>query len=142
MHFISLIAMLPLYYSHHPIPAQCPIEKSERLRGLQPNDPEPLLAINNAKVLQQEPDRKKLVTIPIISSITNGYSTAVEVLRGAEIARMEIDRQGGIKGKKMLLLLKLASRVAKYSRFSATHQLQNFHPHRSSKKWSIEVQIV
>jgi branched-chain amino acid transport system substrate-binding protein len=70
----------------------------------QPNDPETRIYTNNAQVLKEtKKDPESLPVIPVISSASNGYSTAVDVLRGAAIAQMDINDNGGIKGQKMLL---------------------------------------
>jgi branched-chain amino acid transport system substrate-binding protein len=73
----------------------------------QPNDPETRIYLNNALALQQSKTPEKLPIIPVISSASNGYSTAIEVLSGAGIAQMDINQQGGIKSHKILLKIVL-----------------------------------
>jgi branched-chain amino acid transport system substrate-binding protein len=59
------------------------------------DDPELIWTMNNAeaeKSTQSSPN--DLITIPITTSIDNGYTTAREALRGAVIAQEEINKQG------------------------------------------------
>jgi branched-chain amino acid transport system substrate-binding protein len=74
-----------------------------------PDDPEPVIYGNNAQVLNEVPDQTKSLTIPITSSATSGFSTHVEVLRGAALAQMEINKRGGISinGEQKKVLLKI-----------------------------------
>jgi branched-chain amino acid transport system substrate-binding protein len=72
-------------------------------------DPELVIYSNNANVLKDESKFGKSITIPITSSATSGFSTHVEVLRGAALAQMEINKQGGISinGEQQKVLLKI-----------------------------------
>jgi branched-chain amino acid transport system substrate-binding protein len=67
------------------------------------NDPETVIYMNNARILSQSPDFKNLQIIPVINSAKQGSSTAIEVLSGAAIAQVNINKQGGIQGKKVIL---------------------------------------
>jgi branched-chain amino acid transport system substrate-binding protein len=84
------------------------------------NDAETTIYLNNSIILNNSKNSSQLPIIPVISSSSNGYSTAVEVLSGAAVAQMGINQQGGIKGQKVLLKIVLdqndeniARRVAK-----------------------------
>jgi branched-chain amino acid transport system substrate-binding protein len=70
---------------------------------LERNDPEAVIYMNNAQILNQSTDFKNLQIIPVINSAEEHSSTAVEVLRGAAIAQVNINNQGGIQGKKIIL---------------------------------------
>jgi ABC-type branched-subunit amino acid transport system substrate-binding protein len=72
-------------------------------------DPEPVIYGNNAQVLGKVPDQTKSLTIPITSSATSGFSTHVEVLRGAALAQMEINKKAdiSINGEQKKVLLKI-----------------------------------
>jgi branched-chain amino acid transport system substrate-binding protein len=83
------------------------------------NDPETVIYMNNAQILNQSADFKNLQIIPVINSAKQGFSTAIEVLSGAAIAQVNINKQGGIKGKKVILKIildnsddKIAEKVA------------------------------
>jgi branched-chain amino acid transport system substrate-binding protein len=82
----------------------------------QPNDPETKIYLNNALALHQSKDGRLLSVIPIISSATSGHSTAVEVLRGAAIAQIDINQQKGIKGQKVLLKIILDNNDENFAR--------------------------
>ena len=73
------------------------IEHFQKSLLLNPNDPETLIYLNNA----QAGDRflKIAVSVPIGSNL----NVAQEILRGVAQAQDEINQQGGINGKKLLV---------------------------------------
>jgi branched-chain amino acid transport system substrate-binding protein len=73
----------------------------------QPNDPETVIYMNNARILNQSADFKNIQIIPVTNSAKQGSSTAIEVLSGAAIAQVHINKQGGIQGKKVILKIML-----------------------------------
>lgn len=76
------------------------IDKFEQSLKKQPNDPEARIYLNNALALKENPDNVQV--IPVTSSATNGFSTAIEVLSGAGLAQADINQKGGINGKKII----------------------------------------
>ena len=83
------------------------IEQLEIATRKQPNDPEAQIYLNNARALEQSNTPDKLPVVPIISSKSDGFQTAQEVLRGAAIAQRDINQQGGIHNQKILLKIVL-----------------------------------
>jgi branched-chain amino acid transport system substrate-binding protein len=79
------------------------IDKFEKSLKIHSNDPEARIYLNNALALRANPDPSNVQVIPVTSSATNGFSTAIEVLSGAGLAQIEINNKGGIKGKKVIL---------------------------------------
>ncbi|MCP6759530.1 MAG: ABC transporter substrate-binding protein [Fischerella sp. CENA71] len=73
-------------------------EKFQKSLQIQPNDPESLIYLNNAKIGEQA-----ALTIGVAVPIGTNPDVAQEILRGVAQYQDEINRQGGINGK----LLKL-----------------------------------
>lgn len=75
--------------------AQADFQKSLTQR---PNDPEALIYLLNAQAQQQD-HLKIAVVVPIGSNL----NIAQEMLRGVAMAQLQINQQGGIKGKLLLV---------------------------------------
>lgn len=67
-----------------------------------PNDPETLIYLNNAKIAQ---DNSESLKVAIIAPINFDINLAKEILRGVAQAQNEINNQGGINGKKLQILI-------------------------------------
>lgn len=65
-----------------------------------PNDPEALVYLNNAR-LQSQP----AYTLAVIAPIHSDLDRALEILRGAAQAQQEVNQSGGIRGIPLRLLL-------------------------------------
>ncbi|MCC5652519.1 ABC transporter substrate-binding protein [Nostoc sp. XA013] len=67
-----------------------------------PNDPETLIYLNNAKIAQENSEALK---VAIIAPINFDINLAQEILRGVAQAQNEVNNQGGINGKKLQILI-------------------------------------
>ncbi|MBD0387541.1 MAG: amino acid ABC transporter substrate-binding protein [Nostoc sp. C3-bin3] len=67
-----------------------------------PNDPETLIYLNNAKIAQ---DNSEALKVAIIAPINFDINLAKEILRGVAQAQNEVNNQGGINGKKLQILI-------------------------------------
>ncbi|MEH2034819.1 caspase, EACC1-associated type [Nostoc sp.] len=79
------------------------IEKFNSYWQANRSDPEALIYLNNAKALQQKERLKIAVSVPIGSN----RNVAKEILRGVAQEQNEVNNNGGIKGK--LLLVEIAN---------------------------------
>ena len=99
---------------------------------LQRNDPETLIYLNNARI-DNSPSYSIAVPVPISAEI----NAAKEILRGAAQAQQQINRQGGINGKPIKLIIaddgndpNLAKKLA--SRFIQNSEILGIVGHFSS----------
>jgi branched-chain amino acid transport system substrate-binding protein len=67
-----------------------------------PNDPETLIYLNNAKIAK---DNSEVIKVAIIASINFDIDLAEEILRGVAQAQNEVNNQGGINGKKLQIVI-------------------------------------
>ncbi|NJP11695.1 MAG: ABC transporter substrate-binding protein [Leptolyngbyaceae cyanobacterium RU_5_1] len=73
------------------------IAKFQASLQVNPNDPETRIYLNNAKAATAEPFLKIATSVPIGSNL----NVAQEILRGVAQAQEEINRRGGIHGKRL-----------------------------------------
>lgn len=76
------------------------ITKMEKYLKEKPNDPEVLIYLNNAKISKQ-----KSYTIAVSTPIGSDINSALEILRGVAQAQDEINKQGGINGIPLRVLI-------------------------------------
>jgi branched-chain amino acid transport system substrate-binding protein len=69
------------------------VSQLEKSLAIQPNDPEALIYLNNARIAEEKA-YNLAVPVPIGTEVT----TAQEILRGVAQAQNEINQQGGING--------------------------------------------
>ncbi|MHC0062175.1 ABC transporter substrate-binding protein [Nostoc sp. UIC 10890] len=67
-----------------------------------PNDPETLIYLNNAKIAQ---DNSSALKVAVIAPINFDPSLSEEILRGVAQAQNEVNNQGGINGKKLQIVI-------------------------------------
>ncbi|MEH2213981.1 ABC transporter substrate-binding protein [Nostoc sp.] len=67
-----------------------------------PNDPETLIYLNNAKIAR---DNLEAIKVAIVAPINFDPSLAEEILRGVAQAQNEVNTQGGINGKKLQIVI-------------------------------------
>ncbi|MEH1944970.1 MAG: ABC transporter substrate-binding protein [Nostoc sp.] len=67
-----------------------------------PNDPETLIYLNNAKIAR---DNSSAIKVAIVAPINFEPSLAEEILRGVAQAQNEVNNQGGINGKKLQIVI-------------------------------------
>ncbi|QMS86919.1 amino acid ABC transporter substrate-binding protein [Nostoc edaphicum CCNP1411] len=67
-----------------------------------PNDPETLIYLNNAKIAQ---DNSIPLKVAVIAPINFDPSLSEEILRGVAQAQNEVNNQGGINGKKLQIVI-------------------------------------
>ncbi|MEH2147012.1 ABC transporter substrate-binding protein [Nostoc sp.] len=67
-----------------------------------PNDPETLIYLNNAKIAQ---DNSSALKVAVIAPINFDPSLSEEILRGIAQAQNEVNKQGGINGKKLQIVI-------------------------------------
>ncbi|WP_414512231.1 ABC transporter substrate-binding protein [Nostoc sp. PCC 9305] len=67
-----------------------------------PNDPETLIYLNNAKIAR---DNLEAIKVAIVAPISFDPSLAEEILRGVAQAQNEVNNQGGINGKKLQIVI-------------------------------------
>ncbi|MDZ7955711.1 ABC transporter substrate-binding protein [Nostoc sp. DedQUE09] len=67
-----------------------------------PNDPETLIYLNNAKIAR---DNSEAIKVAIVAPINFDPSLAEEILRGVAQAQNEVNNQGGINGKKLQIVI-------------------------------------
>ncbi|MCC5643086.1 ABC transporter substrate-binding protein [Nostoc sp. CHAB 5824] len=67
-----------------------------------PNDPETLIYLNNARIAR---DNSSAIKVAIVAPINFEPSLAEEILRGIAQAQNEVNNQGGINGKKLQILI-------------------------------------
>lgn len=78
------------------------IEKFSASRKNNPNDPETLIYLNNAKIAQNNSPSLK---VAVIAQINFNIKLAEETLRGVAQAQDEVNSSGGINGKKLQVLI-------------------------------------
>ncbi|MDM9582615.1 MULTISPECIES: ABC transporter substrate-binding protein [unclassified Nostoc] len=78
-----------------------------------PNDPETLIYLNNAKIAQDNSDTLK---VAVIASINFDPSLSEEILRGVAQAQNEVNNQGGINGKKLQIVIASAENREDFAR--------------------------
>jgi branched-chain amino acid transport system substrate-binding protein len=76
------------------------VSQLEQILALQPNDPEALIYLNNARIAAEK-SYSLAVPVPIGTEIT----TAQEILRGVAQAQNEINQQGGINGVRLKITI-------------------------------------
>ncbi|MBD2562627.1 MULTISPECIES: ABC transporter substrate-binding protein [Nostoc] len=67
-----------------------------------PNDPETLIYLNNAKIAR---DNSGAIKVAVIAPINFDPSLSEEILRGVAQAQNEVNSQGGIDGKKLQVVI-------------------------------------
>ncbi|MDZ8183624.1 MAG: ABC transporter substrate-binding protein [Nostoc sp. ChiSLP02] len=67
-----------------------------------PNDPETLIYLNNAKIAQ---DNSEIIKVAVIAPINFDQNLSEEILRGVAQAQNEVNSQGGINGKKLQIVI-------------------------------------
>ncbi|MFN9174184.1 MAG: ABC transporter substrate-binding protein [Synechocystis sp.] len=65
-----------------------------------PNDPEALIYLNNLRAIDHDP-----LNIAVVAPVGSSLNVAQEILRGTAQAQMEINQQGGIKGRFLRITL-------------------------------------
>ncbi len=78
------------------------VEKFTASLKKNPNDPETLIYLNNAKIAQ---DNSEALKVAIIAPINFDASLSEEILRGVAQSQNEVNNQGGINGKKLQLVI-------------------------------------
>ncbi|MEH1825375.1 MAG: ABC transporter substrate-binding protein [Nostoc sp.] len=78
-----------------------------------PNDPETLIYLNNAKIARDNLDNLK---VAVIASINFDPSLSEEILRGVAQAQNEVNNQGGIAGKKLQIVIASAENREDFAR--------------------------
>jgi ABC-type branched-subunit amino acid transport system substrate-binding protein len=75
----------------------------------QPHDPETLIYLNNAQLLEQEANallmKPKAYTIAVAAPLTNNKDTAQEILRGVAQAQKEINQRNELNGMGLKVLI-------------------------------------
>jgi branched-chain amino acid transport system substrate-binding protein len=91
------------------------IEQFQASLKIQPNDPESLIYLNNARVADRNP-----IKIAAVVPVGGNFDVAMELLRGIAQAQNEIDRAGGINGRPIEIAIanddnnpEIAKKVAK-----------------------------
>lgn len=74
----------------------------EKARSEQPSDPETLIYLNNARLMDK---KEQAYTIAVAAPITNNPNRALEILRGAAQAQNEINQGQKISGKGLKLVI-------------------------------------
>ncbi|MBD2519781.1 amino acid ABC transporter substrate-binding protein [Nostoc sp. FACHB-973] len=67
-----------------------------------PNDPETLIYLNNAKIAR---DNSESLKVAVIAPVNFDQNLAEELLRGVAQAQNEVNNQGGINGKKLQIVI-------------------------------------
>ncbi|MBD2410912.1 hypothetical protein FACHB389_00420 [Nostoc calcicola FACHB-389] len=67
-----------------------------------PNDPETLIYLNNAKIAR---DKSETLKVAVIAPVNFDQNLAEELLRGVAQAQNEVNNQGGINGKKLQIVI-------------------------------------
>ncbi|MDF5710579.1 MAG: ABC transporter substrate-binding protein [Nostoc sp. S4] len=67
-----------------------------------PNDPETLIYLNNAKIAR---DNSETLKVAVIAPLNFDANLAEEILRGVAQAQNEVNQQGGINGKKLQVVI-------------------------------------
>ncbi|MEH2309430.1 ABC transporter substrate-binding protein [Nostoc sp.] len=78
-----------------------------------PNDPETLIYLNNAKIAR---DNSSALKVAVIASINFDSNLSEEILRGVAQAQNEINNQGGIDGKKLQIVIASAENREDFAR--------------------------
>ncbi len=74
----------------------------EKARSEQPSDPETLIYLNNARLMDK---KEQAYTIAVAAPITNNPNRALEILRGAAQAQNEINQGQKISGKGLKVVI-------------------------------------
>ncbi len=97
------------------------IEKFSTSQKKNPNDPETLIYLNNAKIAQNKSPSLK---VAVIAPINFDIKLAEETLRGVAQAQDEVNTSGGINGKKLQILIVTSNRSGGNNSNSSTNSEQ------------------
>lgn len=98
------------------------IEKFSTSQKKNPNDPETLIYLNNAKIAQNKSPSLK---VAVIAPINFDIKLAEETLRGVAQAQDEVNTSGGINGKKLQILVVTSNRSGGNNSSTNSEQLDN-----------------